>query len=136
MQVWLARGTPRDIIDRLQKQGLIVQGEESIDGTAARYASFGPPLTLRFMLLSAVVGVALAIGAASVVAAVERRPRGRELSALRIQGAPARLVQRVAVEGYLILVGVSILVGVLIVVLIRAYIGDVLPYFADGWKAP
>ena len=136
MQVWLAPGAPGDIVDRLQKQGLIVQGEESIDGVAARYASFGPPLTLRFMLLSAIVGLALAIGAASVVAAVERRPRGRELSALRIQGAPARLVQRVAVEGYLILVGVSILVGVLLVVLIRAYIGDVLPYFADGWRTP
>jgi hypothetical protein len=136
LQVWLARGAPGDITDRLREQGLIVHGEESIDGVAARYASFGPPLTLRFMLLSAIIGVALAIGSATVVAAVERRPRAAELSALRIQGAPARVVQRVAVEGYLILVGVSVLTGLLLVVLIRAYIGDVLPYFADGWSAP
>ncbi|MFC5004284.1 FtsX-like permease family protein [Dactylosporangium cerinum] len=136
LQVWLAPGAPRDIVDRLRQQGLIVQGEESIDTVAARYASFGPPLTLQFMLLSAVIGIALAIGSASVVAAVERRPRAAELNALRIQGAPARVVQRVAAEGYLILVGVSIVVGLLLVVLIRTYIGDVLPYFADGWKTP
>ncbi|MEV4131359.1 FtsX-like permease family protein [Dactylosporangium sp. NPDC049742] len=136
MQVWLAPDAPRDVVQRLEAQGLIVQGEETIDGTAARYASFGPPLTLQFMLLSAIVGVALAIGSATVVAAVERRPRSAELSALRNQGAPARLVQRVAVEGYLILVGASLLTGLLLVVLIRTYIGDVLPYFADGWSTP
>ena len=78
---------------------MIIIGEESIDDVAARYASFGPPLTLQFMLLSAVIGVALAIGSASVVAAVERRPRAAELNALRIQGAPARVVRRMAVRG-------------------------------------
>jgi putative ABC transport system permease protein len=136
MQVWLARGAPRDLTGRLEAQGLIIIGEESIDDVAARYASFGPPLTLQFMLLSAVIGVALAIGSASVVAAVERRPRAAELNALRIQGAPARVVRRVAVEGYLILIGVSLLTGVLLAVLINTSIGDVLPYFADGWSAP
>ncbi|MEV4512461.1 FtsX-like permease family protein [Dactylosporangium sp. NPDC049525] len=136
MQVWLAAGAPADIRSRLEAQGLIVIGEESIDDTAARYAAFGPPLTLQFMLLSAVIGVALAIGSAFIVAAVERRPRAAELAALRTQGAPARVVQRVAVEGYLILAGVSVLTGILLAVLIRAYVGDVLPYFADGWSAP
>ncbi|MDG6106018.1 FtsX-like permease family protein [Dactylosporangium aurantiacum] len=136
MQVWIAPGAPSDLRARLEARGLIVLGEESIEDTAARYASFGPPLTLQFMLLSAVLGVALAVGAAFVVAAVERRPRARELAAMRIQGAPARVVQRVAVEGYLILVGVSLVTGVLLAVLIRAYVGDVLPYFADGWSAP
>ncbi len=136
MQVWLAPGAPGDIADRLQARGLIILGEESIDDTAARYASFGPPLTLQFMMLSAIIGVALAIGSAFVVAAVERRPRAAELNALRIQGAPSRVVQRVAVEGYLILVGASLLTGLLLAVLIRVYVGDVLPYFADGWSAP
>ncbi|MER7003969.1 ABC transporter permease [Dactylosporangium sp. NPDC000555] len=136
LQVWLNAGAPGDITDRLRAQGLIVLGEESIDGVAGRYASFGPPLTLQFMLLSAIVGLALAIGSASVVAAVERRPRSRELGALRVQGAPARLVRRVGVEGYLVLAGVSVLLGLLLAVIIRAYIGDVLPYFADGWRAP
>jgi putative ABC transport system permease protein len=136
LQVWLNASAPADMTKRLQDQGLIVLGEESIDGVAERYASFGPPLTLQFMLLSAIVGLALAIGSATVVAAVERRPRARELGALRIQGAPARLVSRVGVEGYLVLVGVSLLFGLLLAALIRAYIGDVLPYFADGWSAP
>ncbi|HTJ35538.1 MAG TPA: ABC transporter permease [Dactylosporangium sp.] len=136
LQVWLNASAPADMTKRLQDQGLLVLGEESIDGVAELYASFGPPLTLQFMLLSAIVGLALAIGSATVVAAVERRPRARELGALRAQGAPARLVKRVGIEGYLVLAGASLLFGLLLAALIRAYIGDVLPYFADGWSAP
>jgi hypothetical protein len=136
MQVWLAAGAPPGIVDKLGRQGVIILGEETIDGVADNYASFGPPLTLQFMLLSAVIGLALAIGSATVVAAVERRPRARELSALRAQGASARLVQRVSVEGYLVLVGTSLVLGLVLAALIRLYIGDVLPYFADGWSAP
>ncbi|MFG2036689.1 FtsX-like permease family protein [Dactylosporangium sp. NPDC048998] len=136
LQVWLNADAPGDFTDRLEAQGLIVLGEESIDGVVDRYASFGPPLTLQFMLLSAILGLALAVGSAAVVAAVERRPRSRELGALRTQGAPARLVRRVGVEGYLVLAGVSLLLGLLLAAIIRAYIGDVLPYFADGWRAP
>ncbi|MGI5244843.1 FtsX-like permease family protein [Dactylosporangium sp. CA-139066] len=136
LQVWLSKGAPADMTKRLQDQGLIVLGDESTAGVADLYASFGPPLTLQFMLLSAIVGVILAIGSASVVAAVERRPRARELGALRAQGAPARLVKRVSIEGYLVLAGASLLFGLILAALIRAYIGDVLPYFADGWSAP
>ncbi|MEV8513099.1 ABC transporter permease [Dactylosporangium sp. NPDC051484] len=136
LQVWLNAGAPPDITDRLKAQGLIVLAEESIDGVAGRYASFGPPLTLRFMLLSAIVGLALAVGSVSVVVAVERRPRSRELGALRVQGVSARLARRVGVEGYLVLVGVSLLLGLLLAAVIRAYVGDVLPYFADGWRVP
>ncbi|GAA0721184.1 ABC transporter permease [Dactylosporangium roseum] len=136
MQVWLSASAPADMTDRLSREGLIVLGEETIDGVADRYGSFGPPLTLQFMLLSAVIGLALAIGSASVVAAVERRPRARELTALRSQGASARLVRRVSVEGYIVLVGVSLLLGLVLAALIRFTIGDVMPYFADGWSAP
>ncbi|WP_432835906.1 FtsX-like permease family protein [Dactylosporangium sp. CA-092794] len=136
LQVWLNASAPAGITKQLQQQGVSVLAEESIDGTAQRYASFGPPLTLQFMLLSAIVGLALAIGSVTVVAAVERRPRARELGALRAQGAPAGLVRRVGVEGYLVLAGASLLFGLLLAALIRAYIGDVLPYFADGWSAP
>ena len=136
LQVWLARGAPKDIVGRLGQSGVILLSEESIDGTAEHYASFGPPLTLQFMFLSAVIGLALAIGSASVVAAVERRPRSRELNALRTQGASSRLVRRVSIEGYLVMVGTSLVLGLAVAFLIRLYIGDVLPYFADGWSAP
>jgi putative ABC transport system permease protein len=136
LQVWLNASAPASITTSLRDQGIIVLGEESIDGTAERYASFGPPLTLQFMLLSAVVGLALAIGAAVVVGAVERRPRAKELGALRHQGAPAALIRRVGIEGYLVLAISSLLFGLILAAVLRAYIGDVLPYFADGWSAP
>jgi hypothetical protein len=136
LEVWLNDSAPPDIVKRLQDQGLIVLADDSIDGTAEQYASFGPPLTLQFMLLSAVIGLLLAIGSASVVGAVERRPRARELGALRAQGAPAGLVKRVSIEGYIVLAVASLLFGLILAAVIRAYIGDVLPYFADGWSAP
>ncbi|WP_426510509.1 FtsX-like permease family protein [Dactylosporangium sp. McL0621] len=136
LQVWLNASAPANITQLLQDRGLIVLGEETIDGTADRYASFGPPLTLQFMLLSGIVGFALAIGAATVVGAVERRPRARELDALRSQGAPAGLIRRVGIEGYLVLAISSLVFGLILAAVIRAYIGDVLPYFADGWSAP
>lgn len=136
LQVWLNAGAPADIVKRLQDQGLLVLGDDSIAGVTKQYASFGPPLTLQFMLLSAMVGLILAIGTVSVVAAVERRPRARELGALRAQGAPARLVARVGREGYLVLAITSLVFGLILAAVIRAYIGDVLPYFADGWSKP
>jgi hypothetical protein len=115
---------------------MLVLNQETIKGAADRYEHLGPPLALRFTLGSALIGVVLAAGAIALVAAVERRPRGVELAALRAQGAPARLTKRVAGGGYLILIGVSLVLGVLAALLIRAVIGDVIEFFADGWKLP
>jgi hypothetical protein len=136
MQVWLTDQAPDSIVDTLRGNGLVILGEESIDGVAKRYEHLGPPLALRFTLGSALVGLVLAAGSVALVAAVERRPRAVELAALRAQGAPAKLTKRVATGGYLVLIGVSLVLGILAALLIRAVIGDVIPFFADGWKLP
>jgi hypothetical protein len=136
LQVWLTNDAPDSILDTLRADGLLMLNEESISGTTDRYEHLGPPLALRFTLGSALIGVLLAAGAVALVAAVERRPRGVELAALRAQGAPARLTRRVANGSYLVLIGVSLVLGVLAALLIRAVIGDVVEFFADGWKLP
>jgi hypothetical protein len=135
-QVWLTGDAPDSILDTLRGDGLLILDEESIKATANRYEHLGPPLALRFTFGSALIGLVLAAGAVALVAAVERRPRGVELAALRAQGAPAKLTKRVANGGYLILIGVSLVLGVLAALLIRAAMGDVIEFFADGWRLP
>jgi putative ABC transport system permease protein len=136
LQVWLTDDAPAVILDTLRADGMLVLSQETIKGAADRYEHLGPPLALRFTLGSALIGIVLAAGTVALVAAVERRPRGVELAALRAQGAPARLTRRVANGGYLILIGVSLVLGILAALLIRAVIGDVIEFFADGWKLP
>jgi hypothetical protein len=136
LQVWLTDDAPASILDTLRADGMLVLNQETIKGTADRYEHLGPPLALRFTLGSALIGIVLAAGTVALVVAVERRPRGVELAALRSQGAPARLTRRVANGGYLVLIGVSLVLGILAALLIRAVIGDVIEFFADGWKLP
>jgi hypothetical protein len=136
MQVWMTGDAPRGILDALKAGGVIVLDEETIGGVTDRYEHLGPPLALRFTLGAAIVGLVLAAGSLALVAAVERRPRALELAALRAQGAPARLTRQISNGGYLVLIVVSVLLGVLAALLIRAVVGDVVPFFADGWVRP
>jgi hypothetical protein len=136
LQVWLTGGAPARVVTALRSSGIEVVSEETIAGVADRYTRLGPPLALRFTLVSTIAGLALAAGALAVVAAVERRPRAAELAALRAQGAPAKLTQQVASGGYLVLIGVSLVLGAFAAVVLRAYAGDVIPFFADGWTPP
>jgi hypothetical protein len=136
MQVWMTGNAPDGIRRALVANGLTVLGEETVGQVTSRYEHLGPPLALRFTLGAAVVGLVLAAGSLALVAAVERRPRGQELAALRTQGASAQLTRRISNGGYVVLVVVSVVLGVLAALLIRAFIGDVVPFFADGWVKP
>jgi hypothetical protein len=136
MQVWLAARADAGVLDRLRDQGVQVLDDESLRGVADRYTGLGPPLALKFALAAALVGVLLAAGTVSVVAAVERRSRGPELAALRVQGASAGLTRRVGASGYAVLVVVSLVLGALLAAAVRGYFGDIVPFFADGWSPP
>jgi hypothetical protein len=136
MRVWLTADAPSGVLDALRAKGLAIVGDQTLRGVADRYTRLGPPVALRFALFAALVGLVLASGAVAVVAAVERPGRAAELAALRVQGAPARLTKRVATGGYAVLIGVSLVAGLLATLLIRAVVGDVIPFFADGWTLP
>ena len=117
-------------------RGLTILGDQTVRGVTDRYTHLGPPLALRFALGSALIGLLLAAGCFAVVTAVERPPRRAELDALRAQGAPARLTKRVAIGGHAVLIGVALVAGLAAALLLRLTIGDVVPFFADGWVAP
>jgi len=95
-QVWLGPRAPADAVRRLADHGVVVLGSTGRDDAAARLATRGGPLALRYHLFAALLALALAVGALVLVAAVDRDPRGAELSALRVQGLPAGTAARIA----------------------------------------
>jgi hypothetical protein len=135
-QVWLGADAPAGIDAALTAAGLTVLGERSIPGRRSELDARGPATALRFLVIVALVAIAMALLSFAVAGAAERRPRGAELAGLRRQGLPARVVRRVGLGGYpalgLAAVAVGLVVGVLLVVVVPAP----LPAFADAFVAP
>ena len=84
----------------LTSAGLTLLGERGIAGRQSELDARGPATALRFLVIVALVAIAMALLSFAVAAAAERRPRGVELAALRRQGLPARVVRRVGLGGY------------------------------------
>jgi hypothetical protein len=133
MQVWLAADAEPAVLDRLRAGGLTVLRDDTVDSLSARFGEQGPTVGLRFQLLVALLGVVLAAGSVTIVAAVESPARAAELAALRGQGLSPRQVRAVALVDHLVLVGVALLAGVVAAVLAGAVTKATGPTFVDGW---
>jgi hypothetical protein len=133
-EVWLTDDAPPSLVDSLTGAGLIVLREDSIDAAVTRYGRQGPGASLRFLIFAAAISVLLAAGSLFVVAAVERGPRAVELAALRAQGLPVPALRVTGYAGPALLVGASVLVGLLSAVLARSTIQAAMPVFTDGWR--
>jgi predicted lysophospholipase L1 biosynthesis ABC-type transport system permease subunit len=135
-EVWLGRDAPTGIDAALASAGLTLLGERGIAGRQSELDARGPATALRFLVIVALVAIAMALLSFAVAAAAERRPRGVELAGLRRQGLPARVVRRVGLSGYpalaLAAVGLGLVAGMLLVALMPAP----LPAFADAFVAP
>ncbi len=134
MQVWLSANAPDDAVARLTAAGLRLVLDESVPDRMGVLAAQGPPAAQRFLLLVASVGVLLALISFSVMAAVERRPRGAELAAMRRQGLPQAVVRRVAVGGYGVLIGAAVVTGAIAAAALSVFFPPALPVFGDGWQ--
>lgn len=133
-QVWLTADAPAAITDKLADAGLTVVGRRTLDEAAGRYERQGPAAALRYLVFTALIGLALAAGSLFVVAAVERRPRAAELAALRAQGVPHRVVRLAGYASYGALVGGAVLAGVLAAILARVIVSAASPVFTDSWS--
>jgi hypothetical protein len=132
-EVWLARGAPAGLLDRLRDQGLVIIDTDSIDAMTEQYAAQGGTAVLRLYLVVALAGLLLAAGSVVLVGVVDRPARAAELSALRVQGVPAPAVRRAVLAGYAVAVAVATVLGVLAALIVRRLAGDGLPLFDDGW---
>jgi hypothetical protein len=134
MQVWLTADAPPSIVDKLKAAGLVIVSDETLASVRTRFQHQGPATALRFELFTAAVGVLLAAGLLIVAAAVERRPRATELSALRTQGMSERAVRSAGYGSYAAVVIGAVAAGVVASLLAEVTINAALPIFVDGWS--
>jgi hypothetical protein len=135
-QVWLGADAPAGIDAALTAAGLTVLGERSIAGRESELDARGPATALRFLVIVALVAIAMALLSFAVAGAAERRPRGAELAALRRQGLPGRVVRRVGLGGYPALGLTAVAIGLVAGGLLVAVVPAPLPAFADAFVAP
>jgi hypothetical protein len=103
-----------------------------IDDSRAALARQGPALALQFHLAAAVFGIMLALGGLGLVAAVDRQQRAADFRALRRQGLGATVVRRASLWGYLAIVLLAALAGLVGAGVAWLAAGDRLPVFTDS----
>lgn len=131
--VWLRADTPTPVIARMRSLGVITSGEDSLGAAEARYRAQVPETIRRLSLALAAIGTALSMIAVLIAAGVERRPRSRELAALRAQGVDTTTVRRTAVAGYLLHCGVAVAIGLVGAVTVQAVRTGGFVVFSDNW---
>ncbi|MBB2942709.1 hypothetical protein FB565_002422 [Actinoplanes lutulentus] len=126
-QVWLGPEAPADIVERISEQGLTVLGDTDAAQVRERLDRQGPALALTFHILAGVLAILLGAGALVLTVAVDRDRRAGDLSALRAQGLPARVVRRATLWTYPVLVGFAVVTGLLV---------GVATWWLTGWALP
>ena len=134
-EVWLGPAAPADAAERLRKAGLAVSGVTGVEANLRALGRQGTTLALQFHLAAALFGIALALGGLGLVATVDRRRRAEDLSALRRQGLSRRAVDQAALWGYLSIVLIAAVAGLLAAGVAWLVAGDHLPVFTDSLDA-
>jgi len=134
-EVWLGPAAPADAAERLRKAGLAVSGVTGVEASLRALGRQGTTLALQFHLAAALFGIALALGGLGLVATVDRRRRAEDLSALRRQGLSRRAVDQAALWGYLSIVLIAAIAGLLAAGVAWLVSGDHLPVFTDSLDA-
>jgi hypothetical protein len=128
-EVWLGRAAPRDAVDRLRAQGLVITDDRSLAPLRRALDRQGPSVALRFHELAAGIAVVLALGTLWLVAGQDRRQRAGELRALRVQGVSRR---DAGTSAYLPIVAVAVGLGPVAAMVSWLLVGDAIPIFVDG----
>ena len=133
-QVWLAPDAPASVVAALRGAGLSVLGDDSVQARAARLASQGSAVSVRFGLLGGAIALLLAAAAVAVAAAVDRGSQADQLQSLRTQGLARRAAIVVAYSGQAALVVAGLLGGLLAAAVASPLARVSAPRFTDGWQ--
>ncbi|MEU4162138.1 FtsX-like permease family protein [Actinoplanes sp. NPDC026670] len=126
-QIWLSATAPPDILDRVSAQGLTVIDDVRSDQLRRRLDQQGPALALGFHVLAAALAVLLGAGALVLSAAVDRRRRTEDLSALRTQGLRPGPAGQATLWTYPALVAAAVAVGLPVAAI---------AWLVTGWALP
>ncbi|MBX6752481.1 MAG: hypothetical protein IRY85_22935, partial [Micromonosporaceae bacterium] len=130
--VWLTADAPDSVVVGLADHGVTVLDERSVAQRTKEFAGHAPGLALGFGYFAAAVVLLLAAGVAVIGSTVDRSSRVAELSALRGQGVPRRLLWTAGVAGSAVMVGAAVVVGVVAALVARTLVATGLPAFSDG----
>lgn len=130
-QVWLAANAPADMVQRLRNAGLIVTNVSTLADARARLDDGGPAIGTRFAKLAVLGLLLLAVGAIVLSAAVDRRRRGTELRALRIQGLSFRKVSSAVAVANISVAVLALIAGPAAGLVSWWLTGAKVPVFAD-----
>ncbi|MEV6304090.1 FtsX-like permease family protein [Actinoplanes sp. NPDC051861] len=133
-QVWLAPGARSTIVDDLNAAGLIVTGDATAAGYAARLGAQAPAVVVQFALVAGIAALLLAAAMLAVAVTADRRTLTEQLAALREQGLTHRVAAGTAYAGTVSLVLAGLTGGVLAGLLAVAVTGWTVPRFTDGWS--
>ncbi|MGI5242177.1 hypothetical protein [Dactylosporangium sp. CA-139066] len=133
-QVWLAPGARPSIVDDLGAAGLRVVAEDSTAAAHRRLDGYGPAAALRYGLLAGVLALLLVAGAFGVAGATQRPDTDAQLLALRVQGAPRRVVRAAGFVAATVPAVAGVLIGLLSAVVARLLADAPVDPFADGWS--
>jgi hypothetical protein len=126
-QIWLNAAAPPDILDRVSAEGLTVIADVRSDQIRRRLEQQGPALALGFHVLAGALAVLLGAGALVLAAAVDRRRRVEDLSALRAQGLRAGPAGQAMLWTYPALVAVAVVIGLPVAAI---------AWLVTGWALP
>lgn len=100
MQVWLNDSAPSSIVDDLAKAGIPTLDRKTLADRRDSYTQDAPAAVRRFALLSAALGLLIAVVALLLSASAGRSATVGDLVALRAQGLSQPVVRRVGLAGY------------------------------------
>ncbi len=134
--VWLGPAAPSDAVARLTKAGLIVQAQHTASQRVKTLARQGPALALELLLVCAIAGSVLAVGATAVAVAANGRRRSFELAALRVVGVRWASLVRSSFLEQLILLATAVILGLPAGWLAARLSMSTIPEYADVTSVP
>jgi putative ABC transport system permease protein len=126
-QVWLSASAPADMPARLRSAGLSIVSSVQRASLVRYLAQQAPAVAASFAVLAAAGALLMTIGAAILTSSVDRRRRGAEMRALRVQGLPERSVRTAARFAY---------VGIGVVATVVGLVAGLISWRLTGLKQP
>ncbi|GAB2577109.1 hypothetical protein Aab01nite_12090 [Paractinoplanes abujensis] len=125
--VWLNDKAPADVAAQLAAHGLTITADTRAAQIRARLDTQGPAIALWFYVIVAALATALAAGALTLAASVDRDRRVEDMSALRTQGLTRQALRQATLWTYPVLIVVALLAGVGV---------SMLGWWLTGWALP
>ncbi|WP_298335676.1 FtsX-like permease family protein [Ferrimicrobium sp.] len=131
-EVWLAKGAPSSVLQRLEREGVVVESVTSAKALAASYANQPLGLAERLFPIAAAAGIVVVLLGLAFELLVEGRGRIPEFAAMRVLGlSRPRLIVAYILEAVILVISAAI-AGVVAGVLGARLALPVLPEIDSG----